>query len=1036
MIISLLLLFVMILSVSATFAASDDVIAVDDEITDDVLTVDDGSDELTESNVVTEGNFNDYFDSTGTLDFDGDELTFKGDFSHVGVSAITIACDHPVKFTGDNATFKNVQFLIMQDNVTIDGFNFVTDDTNEHAKLIYIVGIDDVIGNIVLSNNNITYIAPQNDDGYAIFAGAEEAMGSYLISGLQIINNNISYVGNSNGTNFNNVIRVNGDDFEEFETSENIVVEGNTFDIQMPSVNVYYDPFYMESITYAEGIVLYYCDDVRFANNKVNMKYNNVVGSYGSLYVVSIYSTFGATNATIVNNEINGEGHQYIYGIRLSQSNFTIADNKINLSSVENYAAGMSIDGPSIGGNVTNNTITLKAPISTYGIYAWQMYGAIKNVSYENNTIDLDSYLACGMEINQPDPIIVSNNITAKGNFTYGIAASIRAAGDSALIADNIIACEGNNVGWGSGDSILKTGSAGISTLGTATIRGNNISSTSVGIICVDEGEVTLDGNTISVVAVGNWDNYAVKVTEIDDLEMYGNNINFVGTTNGTIVTNGVYIFDTYAEVYENYFNLTIPAADIIYAPVPPYEETVIAEGIVIDYVDNFIFDNNTVNVAYGDLIGYYDTIRAIDVTNSDGVRITENRIYAKGNMYIYAIKLTGENFLINHNQIFASSNYYANGIDIESPSNGAIIDNLIVATAPNSAYPIYAGMNGQDLNIEIAGNEIMGRAYYVVGIEVGGNHVFIDNNEISVEGNHTIGIGAYVNELIVEDSYIYSIASNEGDEFIWDNMGTDTAGIKVVKGHFSIYDNEIETTGDYAAILGDNNGTIYYNKLLSNLGAGNDAIIGLGNVTAYGNPETGNDVLKVILIAEDLTKVEGSSDQFVVKVLDENGKAVANKEIEFIVDGVKYTQTTDLNGVAKFDVNLAKGEYLATTKFAGDYKYGFKSITSNIVVKEKPAPVVVKKATKITAKKATFKAKAKTKKYAITLKAGKAAVKKAKVTLKVKGKTYKATTNAKGKATFKITKLTKKGTFKATIKFAGDKNYKASSKNVKITVK
>ena len=58
------------------------------------------------------------------------------------------------------------------------------------------------------------------------------------------------------------------------------------------------------------------------------------------------------------------------------------------------------------------------------------------------------------------------------------------------------------------------------------------------------------------------------------------------------------------------------------------------------------------------------------------------------------------------------------------------------------------------------------------------------------------------------------------------------------------------------------------------------------------------------------------------------------------------------------------------------------------------------------------------------------------KLTLKVKGKTYKAYTNSKGKATFKITKLKKKGTFKATIKFAGDGNLNKVSKKVKIKVK
>ena len=88
-------------------------------------------------------------------------------------------------------------------------------------------------------------------------------------------------------------------------------------------------------------------------------------------------------------------------------------------------------------------------------------------------------------------------------------------------------------------------------------------------------------------------------------------------------------------------------------------------------------------------------------------------------------------------------------------------------------------------------------------------------------------------------------------------------------------------------------------------------------------------------------------------------------------------------------------------------------------------------------ASKKTFKLKVKTKKYDITLKDNNGkAIKKAKVTIKINGKTYKATTNAKGKATFKITKLTKKGTFKATVKFASNSYYNAISKNVKITVK
>ena len=58
------------------------------------------------------------------------------------------------------------------------------------------------------------------------------------------------------------------------------------------------------------------------------------------------------------------------------------------------------------------------------------------------------------------------------------------------------------------------------------------------------------------------------------------------------------------------------------------------------------------------------------------------------------------------------------------------------------------------------------------------------------------------------------------------------------------------------------------------------------------------------------------------------------------------------------------------------------------------------------------------------------------KVYIKIKGKTYRATTNKKGKATFKIKKLTKKGTFKSKITFKGNKYYNKVTKKVKIKVK
>lgn len=61
--------------------------------------------------------------------------------------------------------------------------------------------------------------------------------------------------------------------------------------------------------------------------------------------------------------------------------------------------------------------------------------------------------------------------------------------------------------------------------------------------------------------------------------------------------------------------------------------------------------------------------------------------------------------------------------------------------------------------------------------------------------------------------------------------------------------------------------------------------------------------------------------------------------------------------------------------------------------------------------------------------------MKNKKVTLKVNGRYYYATTNYKGIATFKITKLYYKGKFTATTKYYGSNYYNAVTKKSAITV-
>ena len=186
---------------------------------------------------------------------------------------------------------------------------------------------------------------------------------------------------------------------------------------------------------------------------------------------------------------------------------------------------------------------------------------------------------------------------------------------------------------------------------------------------------------------------------------------------------------------------------------------------------------------------------------------------------------------------------------------------------------------------------------------------------------------------------------------------------------------------------------------------------------------------MPTIISASAVSTVYNGGKYLVMTLKDQNGNALSNDEISINLNGIKNIKT-DSNGQVKLSTNgLAPKSYSAIITFGGNDNYD----NSTSTVK-----VTVKKATpKLTAKAKTFKKSVKTKKYSITLKTNQNKVmKNTKLTLKVNGKTYKATTNTKGQATFKITKLTKKGKFTAVVKFAGNKYYNAKTVKPKITVK
>ena len=194
----------------------------------------------------------------------------------------------------------------------------------------------------------------------------------------------------------------------------------------------------------------------------------------------------------------------------------------------------------------------------------------------------------------------------------------------------------------------------------------------------------------------------------------------------------------------------------------------------------------------------------------------------------------------------------------------------------------------------------------------------------------------------------------------------------------------------------------------------------------------------EIIVQQKTLILIEDISDSSVIGVLkDIDGNPIADAKIIYSIAGGKNESVvTDKNG--SFVVKPTQNGLINFTFEGDDVALGsFASIklTNVIPATPTPTPAKVAKATKIKAANKKFKLKAKKKIVSVTLLSGKTKVKSKLITIKIKGKTYKAKTNKKGVAKVKV-KLSKKGKYAATVKFAGDKDYKKSSKKIKIVVK
>lgn len=373
--------------------------------------------------------------------------------------------------------------------------------------------------------------------------------------------------------------------------------------------------------------------------------------------------------------------------------------------------------------------------------------------------------------------------------------------------------------------------------------------------------------------------------------------------------------------------------------------------------------------------------------------------------------KTTISNNKFNGNSAPTSGAIHIDGNNIEISKN--VFDN-------NKATSTFGGSIGATSStISILNNNITNSNAKTLGgaIYVKGNPVTIKSNEIN-NANAADGGAIYVDKTSVA-----TIDSNNFTKCTASNFGGAIRAESKVTVTNNIFTNNTATNkGSDIRIYNGDGSQVKNNNFVTYTA---NSIVTYGSVAIQDNKGF-KDVPTITTLNKNYA-VTTTAKYLTVVLKNSKGTGVEGKTITITLNGKPCTGVTNSKGQFKTKIALSKiGKYSCTVKFAGD--------DSNTAAKLKFTIAVNKAATKITSPAKTFK-KSKTKKVVLTLKSGKKALAKKKVSIKINKKTYYGTTNKYGKVTIKI-KLTKKGTYKGTLKYVGNKTYKACTGKVTIKVK
>ena len=252
----------------------------------------------------------------------------------------------------------------------------------------------------------------------------------------------------------------------------------------------------------------------------------------------------------------------------------------------------------------------------------------------------------------------------------------------------------------------------------------------------------------------------------------------------------------------------------------------------------------------------------------------------------------------------------------------------ITVSVPEDGTGSVIVTINGTDYN----GTVVNGTAKVIIpGLDEGSYKVVTfytgDNKYDSMVVNGTITVNKNTRTtLIMDDVVKYFGGSQKLIAKLVDGFGNPIVNATV---YFTI-------NGVVYARITDENGTA---SIAIRLLPGEYKASALFNGTKDHDKATANATVTVksTIFGNDTTLYFRNGTQYMAKFLDSDGKALANTDVKFNINGVFYTRVTDENGIARLNIRLDPASYIITAynPVTGEQKANNITVLPRIIAKD-----------------------------------------------------------------------------------------------------